>query len=220
MFNPIWSGRIDASSFAICMIVGIILGILTSLCFQYRNRQSSSFSLTLALLPTTVAVIIMLVNGNIGTGVAVAGAFALIRFRSVAGKARDIIAIFVSMTMGLALGMGYVSLSIVFFVIVAICTLVLVSIDFGHNDERSKIVKIVIPENLNYEHAFDDIFEKYTKYHKLEKVRTTNMGTLFELTFDILFKQKEISKEFIDEIRVRNGNLNIIVGEISEEEIL
>jgi len=198
----------------------MLLGVLTALVFSYKNRESASFARTLALLPMTVATIIMLVNGNIGTGVAVAGAFALVRFRSAPGTGREIAAIFTTMALGLALGMGYVGVAVLFFVLVAVFTLVLTKIDFGAVSRAEKQLKITIPENFNYEGLFDDIFQKYKVDVRLERVRTTNMGTLYELTYHAQFADAQVPKAFIDELRTRNGNLNIVIGDFSEREML
>ena len=196
------------------------LGILTAIVFSYRSRQSASFSPALAILPMAVAVVIMMVNGNVGTGVAVAGTFALVRFRSLPGTAREIAAIFSAMAMGLALGMGYVGLAAIFFLLVAVLTLALTSIGFGSAPAKEKELKITIPENFDYNGLFDDIFEKYTKHSRLAKVRTTNMGTLYELTYDVQLADGTVPKAFIDEIRTRNGNLGITIGDYSVKEAL
>lgn len=167
-----------------------------------------------------VAIIIMLVNGNIGTGVAVAGAFALVRFRSVPGTAREICAIFIAMAIGLALGMGYVGIAVIFFVLASAFTLLLTGLRFGAVSRHEKQMKITLPENFEYEGLFDDIFEQYTDRCELIRVRTTNMGTLFELTYDVVLADSGISKKMIDELRTRNGNLNIVIGDFTEKDVL
>ena len=177
-------------------------------------------ALTLALLPMTVAVIILLVNGNIGTGVAVAGAFALIRFRSVPGTAREIAAIFTEMALGLALGMGYVGLAVLFFAIVSALTLALTAMRFGAPSAREKQMRITVPENVDYETVFDDVFASHGVRAQLERVRTTNMGPLFEVTYMLTFPHDRVPKAFIDELRTRNGNLNIAIGAPVEHETL
>ncbi|MCD8395873.1 MAG: DUF4956 domain-containing protein [Lachnospiraceae bacterium] len=220
MLNSIMTSPITLQPLLICLGTAMLLGVLTALVFSYKNRESASFSLTLALLPMTVATIIMLVNGNIGTGVAVAGAFALVRFRSAPGTGREIAAIFTTMALGLALGMGYVGVAVLFFVLVAVFTLVLTKIDFGAASQAEKQLKITIPENFNYEGLFDDIFQKYKVDVRLERVRTTNMGTLYELTYHAQFADAQVPKAFIDELRTRNGNLNIVIGDFTEREML
>lgn len=216
MLNSIIETPITLPSLLICLAAAMILGVLTAAVFLYRSRHSASFALTLALLPMAVAVVIMLVNGNIGTGVAVAGAFALVRFRSVPGTAREIAAIFTAM----ALGMGYLGIAVIFFVLAALFTLVLTAVNFGAAPRTEKQLKITIPENYNYEGLFDDVFQNYQIQAGLERIRTTNMGTLFELTYHASFPGGRIPKEFLDELRARNGNLTIVVGDVMEKEML
>ena len=208
------------STFLICTAVSIVLGILTALVYMFRNRCSQSFAITLAVLPAIVQVVIMLVNGNIGAGVAVAGAFSLVRFRSAPGTAKEIGAIFLAMAIGLATGMGYVTLAVLFFVIIGTFMLLLNLVKFGDGDRAERSLKITIPENLDYDGIFDDLFTQYTERATLEKVKTSNMGTLYELQYSIVLKSKEIPKAFIDELRTRNGNLNITCSKVSEKETL
>lgn len=220
MLNSIFTGEQNIVSLLICLVSAMVLGVLTSLVFLYKSKHSSGFALTLALLPMAVAVVIMLVNGNLGVGVAVAGAFTLVRFRSVPGTAREIAAIFTSMALGLAIGMGCIGIAFIFFVLISIFTLILTAINFGAASKQEKSLKITIPESFDYEGLFDDIFKKYNVSAQLQKIRTTNMGTLFELTYSAVFPDGKVTKEFIDELRTRNGNLNIVVGDFSDKEIL
>ena len=219
-FSSIIENTITLRSFLICTAVSIVLGILTALVYMFKNRCSQSFAVTLAVLPTIVEVVIMLVNGNIGAGVAVAGAFSLVRFRSAPGTAKEIGTIFLAMAIGLATGMGYVTLAFVLFVIIAVCMLVLNAVNFGGREDSLRTLKITIPENLDYDGVFDDLFEKYTYKAELEKVKTSNMGTLFDLQYTIALKSAEMPKEFLDEIRTRNGNLNITCSKYSVKETL
>ena len=220
MLNSIFTGEQTLISLLVCLGSSMVLGVLTALVFLYKSKHSAGFALTLALLPMAVAVVIMLVNGNLGVGVAVAGAFTLVRFRSVPGTAREIAAIFTSMALGLALGMGYIGIAVIFFVLIAIFTLILTAMNFGAGSKHEKSLKITIPESFNYDGLFDDVFEKFGVRANLRKIKTTNMGTLFELTYDAVFPAGGISKEFIDELRTRNGNLNIVVGDFTDREIL
>ena len=221
MLNSIFtSGQITGTAFLVTLGLALILGIGTALLCMYKNKYSQSFAVTLAMLPATVAVVIMLVNGNIGAGVAVAGGFSLVRFRSAAGTAREIGMIFLAMTLGLALGMGYVGLAVCFFLVMAVFTAVLTTVDFGGKKEGERTLKISIPESLDYEGLFDDLFAKYTTRSDLDKVKTTNMGTLYELTYHIVLKDASKTKEFLDEIRCRNGNLTIVCGRAVEKEAL
>ena len=220
MLNSIFAESQDIVSLLICFASSIALGVLTALVFLWKNKHSAGFALTLALLPMAVAMVIMLVNGNLGVGVAVAGAFALVRFRSVPGTAREISAIFTSMAIGLALGMGYIGIAVIFFILIAAFALILTAIDFGAPSKHEKSLKITIPESFDYTGLFDEVFEKFGVKVTLRKIRTTNMGTLFELTYDAVFPDGNIPKEFIDEIRTRNGNLNIVVSDFTDKEIL
>ncbi len=220
MLSTIFENGMTMQSLLVSLVAALALGILTAAVFLYKDNHSASFAMALALLPMAIALVIMLVNGNIGTGVAVAGAFALVRFRSVPGTAREIAAIFVDVALGLALGMGYIGIAILFFVIAALATLLLTAVHFGGRPVSEKQVRITVPENLNYEGLFDDIFRKYTQSHELKKVRTTNMGTLFELTYVVMFKEEEVPKGFLDAVRTRNGNLSVVVSEVEERETL
>ena len=220
MLDTIIGTQITLGVFLICTGVSLVLGLCSALLYMYKNSYSQSFVVTLAMLPAIVQVMIMLVNGNIGAGVAVAGAFALVRFRSVPGTAREIGMIFLSMAIGLATGMGYVALAVIAFVIIAAAMLLLTALRFGEGDAEERVLKITIPENLDYEGLFDDLFVIYTKSHTLDKVKTSNMGTLYELEYRIVPKNGGVPKEFLDEIRCRNGNLNIVCGRISTAERL
>ena len=219
-FSSIIGTQITPVTFLICTAVSLVLGVLTALVYKHKNRCSQSFAVTLAILPAIVQVVIMLVNGNIGAGVAVAGAFSLVRFRSAPGTAKEIGAIFLAMAIGLATGMGYVTLAVLFFAIIGVFMIVLNLIKFGDGDENERTLKITIPENLDYDGIFDDLFTLYTKKATLEKVKTSNMGTLYELEYSIILKSNEIPKQFIDEIRCRNGNLNITCSKVGTKEAL
>ena len=220
MLNSIFTESHTLASLLVCLGVSIALGVLNSLVFLWKSKHSAGFALTLALLPMAVAVVIILVNGNLGAGVAVAGAFTLVRFRSVPGTAREIAAIFTSMAIGLALGMGCVGIAVIFFVLIAAFTMILTAIDFGAPSKHEKSLKITIPESFDYTGLFDEVFEKFGVKVTLQKIRTTNMGTLFELTYGAVFPSESIPKEFIDEIRTRNGNLNIVVSDFTDKEVL
>ena len=158
----------------------------------------------------------MLVNGNLGTGVAVMGAFGLVRFRSAPGNAREIGSVFLAMAIGLATGMGYLGIAVLLLLIIGAAILILTGIPFGSQSFSQKELKVTIPENLDYAGIFDDLFEKYTKSAELMKVRTTNMGSLYELCYRIELKKEEEEKEMLDDIRCRNGNLTIVCGRIAE----
>ena len=220
MLESIIQTQITAQVFAICTAVSLALGLGTALLCMYKSRYTQSFIITLAMLPAVVQVVIMLVNGNIGAGVAVAGTFSLVRFRSAPGTAREIGMIFLAMAIGLATGMGYVALAVFFFLVMAVFVLALTALHFGGGDEHERELKITIPENLDYDGLFDDLFEKYTRSARLERVKTTNMGTLYELHYRVVLKTGRIPKEFLDELRCRNGNLNIVCGRTAAKEAL
>ena len=210
MLDSILTSGLTLPTFLICTAASLILGLLTALVCMYRQRCSRGFAVTLAILPAMVQMVILLVNGNIGAGVAVAGAFSLVRFRSAPGTGREISAIFLAMAIGLATGMGYVTLAVLFFLILAGVMLLLTAVKFGRGQEAARVLKITIPEDLDYDGLFDDLFERYTGSHSLEKVKTTNMGTLYELRYRITLKKEPVPKAFLDELRCRNGNLNIV----------
>lgn len=212
MLNSVISEAVTVPSFLICVLSALLLGLLTALVFMFKSRQTQSLTLSIALLAPVVTVVIMLVNGNVGAGLAVAGTFALVRFRSVPGTAREITALFVSVALGLACGMGYVGLAVLFFLIMAVAVLILAALHFGESGADARQLKITIPENLDYDGLFDDLFEKYTLSHELVQVKTTNMGTLYELSYDVQLKGQGINQQFLDDIRCRNGNLTVICG--------
>lgn len=209
MLNSILGTELTLTSFLICTGVSLLLGVGTALVAGYHSRSTQSLAITLAILPAVVQAVIMLVNGSIGAGIAVAGAFSLVRFRSAPGTAREIAAIFLAMAIGLATGMGYVGLAVLLFLILAGAMLALTAMRFGQKEDAGRILKITIPEDLDYDGLFDDLFERYTTAHTLEKVKTTNMGTLYELCYRITLRQEPVPKVFLDELRCRNGNLNI-----------
>ena len=209
MLNSILGTELTLTSFLICTGVSLLLGVGTALVAGYRSRSTQSLAVTLAILPAVVQAVIMLVNGSIGAGIAVAGAFSLVRFRSAPGTAREIAAIFLAMAIGLATGMGYVGLAALLFLILAGAMLALTVLRFGQKEDAGRILKITIPEDLDYDGLSDDLFERYTIAHTLEKVKTTNMGPLYELRYRITLRQEPVPKVFLDELRCRNGNLNI-----------
>lgn len=220
MFDSIITNQMTLSVFLICIVSAMVLGVLNALVFSHNCRHSKAYSLTLAVLPAMVTLVIMMVNGNIGAGLAVAGTFALVRFRSEPGSAREIAGIFMSTSIGCAMGMGYVGLAVVYFLVVDGVVLLLSAINFGDNSDVHRTLKITVPENLDYDGVFDDILRQYTRKYDLTKVRSTNMGTLFELTYDIYLKDAKVRKEFLDAIRVRNGNLNVVCSKDSDKEMI
>lgn len=211
LFESIFKDGATPKTFIICLLFGLLLGAIFSVMCHYKTRSSKSFFVATALMPVTVAMVILLVNGNIGVGVAVAGAFSLVRFRSAPGTAKEISIIFIAMATGLALGIGYVAYASIFTVLSGVVLMFCSHFRFWEVNGNSleKILKITIPENLNYQSVFGDIFDEYLDRCELLKVRTTNMGSMFRLTYSIKLKSNDIQKEFIDQIRCRNGNLEV-----------
>ena len=210
LFTSVLTSGITAGSFAACTTASLIFGLVLSLSHMFKNSSTKSYAVTVALLPLIVQTVIMLVNGNLGTGVAVAGAFSLVRFRSVPGSAKEILNIFMAMAAGLGTGVGYIGLTAVF-VLAACGTNILFSVTrFGEQPEGEREIRITVPESLNYTDEFDELFKEYTAFHRLKKVKTSNMGSLYQLTYTVRLKNPAREKELIDSMRCRNGNLDII----------
>ena len=199
----------------VCVGASLVLGIVIALVYMYRNVYSKSFVVTLALLPAMVQSVILLVNGNLGVGVAVMGAFSLVRFRSIPGSASEIASIFFAMAVGLATGMGFIGYAVLFTAVISIMMLLYNTVPFGEGNASLRCLKITIPEDLDYTDIFDDLFGEYTTKATLEQVRTTNLGSLYELKYTVTLKQVQREKEMIDQIRQRNGNLNISCSRVS-----
>ncbi len=205
---------ISLADFLLCLGFSLVLGLVMALVYMYRSRYTKSFVVTLALLPAVVCVVIMMVNGNVGTGVAVAGAFSLVRFRSVPGTAKEICTLFLAMGAGLIAGMGYLGFATVFTLVMCVAFLVYNRLDFGSRKNAAlyKTFTITIPEDLDYSHVFEDIFSAYATDANLVRVKTTNMGSMFRLTYNVTLRDADHEKEMIDKLRCRNGNLEISVS--------
>ena len=193
----------------LCSLVSLVLGVIIALSFNFRNKKSRGFMMTLSALPFIVQIVIMLVNGNVGTGVAVMGAFSLVRFRSVPGNAKDICSIFLAMAVGLATGTAHLILATIAVVTVCALNIIFTLLPDNKAADAEKELTVLIPESLDYDSVFDDIFEKYTGESELTQVKTVNMGSLYKLKYTVKLKDKTKEKEMLDEIRVRNGNLEI-----------
>ena len=218
LLNSVLTGvyaGMDVRTFLMCLAASALCGVLLAGIHAYRNHSTLNFLMTLILLPMLVQAVIMMVNGNLGTGVAIVGAFSLIRFRSIPGTSKEIGTIFFAMATGLATGMGYIGFAAIITILVGALMIVLCKAGFGDKKDETLQLKIVIPENLNFNGAFDDIFEKYTNKAKLDKVKTTNLGSMFELNFLVSLKKDADQKAMIDEIRVRNGNLTVAMGTVT-----
>ncbi len=196
------------------LCTGLILGILIASAYKISNVPTGKFAIILAILPMLVAAVIMLVNGSVGASVAVLGAFGLVRFRSAAGGAAEIGYIFFAMAAGLAIGMGFLTLAVLLTGMVLVTIFVLEKIGFAEPAAKERTLKITIPESLSYSEMFDDLFHHYTKKVQLTSVRTSGMGTLYELNYRLKMKDTRMEKEFIDALRCRNGNLDILMGQV------
>ena len=222
MLNNMFQGIFDTDmttviavpDFLLCVGCALVIGLILAGAYMYVTRYTKSFVATLAVLPAIVCVVIMMVNGNVGAGVAVAGAFSLVRFRSVPGSAKEIGAIFLAMGTGLVAGMGYLGYAFLVAVILGGVTLLYNKVDFGAGKKAAlyKTLHITIPENLDYTGVFDKILKQYTKTYEVVQVKSTNMGSLFKLTYKITLKNAEEEKALIDALRCRNGNLEISVS--------
>lgn len=214
LFDTDMTAVISVGDFLLCIGCALALGLLLSFSYMYRSRYTKSFVVTLAVLPAVVCVVIMMVNGNVGAGVAVAGAFSLVRFRSVPGTAREISMLFLAMGAGLIAGMGYLGYALLFTVILCAVSLLYNRLDFGAKKNAAvyKTLNITIPEDLDYTGVFEEIFEKYASSWELVRVKTTNMGSLFRLTYNLTLLPGVSEKAMIDALRCRNGNLEITVS--------
>ena len=222
MLNEIFQGLFDTdltqviaiSDFLLCIGCSMVIGLLLACSYMYRTIYTQSFVITLALLPAVVCAVIMMVNGNIGTGVAVAGAFSLVRFRSVPGTAKEIGILFLAMGAGLIAGMGYLAYALLFTVILGTVSILYSRLNLGVPRQAGlcKTLHITIPEDLDYTTVFDDLLQKYVSTYQLASVKTTNLGSMFRLTYHLTLKEAGVEKQLIDELRCRNGNLEISVS--------
>ncbi len=214
LFDTEMTDVIPLPDFLLCVCSALVIGVLLAAFYMYRTRYTKSFVATLALLPAVVCVVIMMVNGNVGTGVAVAGAFSLVRFRSVPGSAKEIGAIFLAMGTGLIVGMGYLGYAFLCAILLGFVSALYNRLDFGSQRKGSlyKTLHITIPEDLDYTDVFEPILKEYTSACELVQVKTTNMGSLFRLTYNLTLRSPGKEKEMIDKLRCRNGNLEISVS--------
>ena len=216
LFLPVYTStdQITASVYLVCSLASLALGAVIAFAAGFRSRQSKSFMLALLLIPVIVQMVIMLVNDNVGAGVAVMGAFSLVRFRSAPGSAKEIVSIFLAMATGLATAKGYIALAAVFVIVISLIMIISTYVRFKEKDDLVRELKITIPEDLNYAHEFDDLFDTYTKRSKLLNVKTTNMGSLYKLSYEVELKSEDNVQSFIDDLRTRNGNLEISLCDI------
>ena len=209
LFSTIFTGSFTIKQFLIAIVVSLILGFFVSLYYMFNNEHSASLSYALVLIPAIETIVIMMINDNLGAGIAVAGSFSLIRFRSIKGNAKELTCIFLSMAIGIMCGTGYVALAALFVVIVLVVAMIMKAVNFGDDKGHCKL-KITVPESLNYEGIFDEVLNKYSRDYKLISVKTVNLGSLFRIEYDINMKDTSSIKPMIDELRERNGNLEIL----------
>ena len=214
LFDTEMTTVIPVADFLLCVASALVLGLLLAWMYMYKTRYTKSFVATLALLPAVVCVVIMMVNGNVGTGVAVAGTFSLVRFRSIPGTAREIGAIFLAMGAGLVAGMGYLAYAFLVAIVLGGAGVLFTRLDLDRDKKaaRYKTLHITIPEDLDYEGVFDDLLKQYAAEYELTQVKTTNMGSLFRLTYDLTLRRTGTEKDLIDQLRCRNGNLEITLS--------
>ena len=203
---------VDPAMMMLAIGVSLLLGLVVAKVYQFKTVYSKSFVMSLALLPTLIAIVIFLVNGSLGAGVAVMGAFSLIRFRSAPGGAKELVSIFLVMTIGIAIGMGYLVFATVFTLIMSLVMLLLEVVNFGQMKHSMRQLTIVIPESLDYESIFDDIFNQAANHVELANVKTSDMGSLFKIKYIIQLNGRMTEKELIDALRTRNGNLEIAIS--------
>ena len=209
MFSSILGGTLTISNFAICLSVALALGFVVSVMHMKTTKSNKNFVTTLFVLPALVTTVILLVNGNLGTSVAVLGAFSLVRFRSIPGNSKEILSVFFAMAIGLAVGVGYIGFAAIFTIAISLIVALLSIFNFGQSTRNTKMLKILIPEDLDYTEVFNDIFNDYVDSSDMVSAKTVNMGSIFELTYRVDLKKNINEKEFIDKLRVRNGNLKI-----------
>lgn len=203
---------VSTVDFLMCCVASIVLGAAVAGIYMFRHTYSKNFVVTLALLPLIVQMVITLVNGNLGAGIAVMGVFNLVRFRSIPGSAKDIGSVFLAMAIGLATGMGFIALAVLFTVIVGIVNVAYVLSPFGKPQEPAKVLRVTVPEDLEFDGMFDDVLGRYTSEHELTEVRTTNMGSLYQLEYRVRLAQAGMEKRLMDEVRCLNGNLKVSLG--------
>ncbi len=203
---------VSTLEFLMCCIASLVLGAAVAAIYMFRHNYSKNFVVTLALLPLIVQMVITLVNGNLGAGIAVMGVFNLVRFRSIPGSAKDIGSVFLAMAVGLATGMGFIGLAVLFTIIVAIANVAYVLSPFGQPQQPAKVLRITVPEDLEFSGMFDNVLARYAAEHELTEVRTTNMGSLYQLEYAVRLVQPGLEKQLIDEVRCLNGNLKVSLG--------
>lgn len=220
MFNTIFDNTatgLSVDTVLICAVVALVLGVVIAFTHLKTSRTTKGFAITLATLPLLVMAVMIMINGNLGTSIAILGAFSLIRFRSIQGDAKELLSVFFVMMVGLALGMGHVLFAVVITAIAVAAIVVFSKTSFLEPNTYNRSLKIVIPEDLDYDEVFDDVFAKYTKKAELVKTKTMNMGSLYKLTYNVTLKKGIKEKAFLDEIRVKNCNLKVLLSQPESE---
>lgn len=218
MFSSVLTESLSLISFVECIGVALLLGLVISFVHMKTSAYSKNFAITLAVIPALIGTVIMMVNGNLGTSIAILGSFSLIRFRSIPGNSKEIMNVFFAMAVGLACGTGYVAFAALITAVISLFTVLLSISNFGEDKSGVKVLKVVVPEDMDYTSIFDDIFKVYTKEANLFASKTINMGSMYELTYNVKLKDAKEEKAFLDEIRVRNGNLKVSLSHPLMEE--
>ena len=223
MFNSIFDASATGQNITtvlICAAVALVLGMVVAITHMKTSQTSKSFLVTIATLPVLVMAVMIMINGNLGTSIAILGAFSLIRFRSIQGQAKELLSVFFSMMIGLACGMGHVLFAVIITIITVFAIIIFTYFHILEPNKKQRVLKIVIPEDLDYEDVFDDVFKKYTTKAELVRMKTINMGSLYKLTYDVTLRSGIKEKAFLDEIRVKNSNLKVLLSHpCLEEEI-
>lgn len=223
MFNSIFDASATGQKITtvlICAAVALVLGMVVAITHMKTSQTSKSFLVTIATLPILVMAVMIMINGNLGTSIAILGAFSLIRFRSIQGQAKELLSVFFSMMIGLACGMGHVLFAVIITIITVLAIIIFTYFHILEPNKKQRVLKIVIPEDLDYEDVFDDVFKKYTTKAELVRMKTINMGSLYKLTYDVTLRSGIKEKAFLDEIRVKNSNLKVLLSHpCLEEEI-
>ncbi len=223
MFNSVFDTAavgLNITTILLCSGAAIALGLVIAFTHLKTSRTSKNFLITLTILPLLVEVVMLMVNGSLGTSIAILGAFSLIRFRSIAGNSKEISSVFFAMAVGLALGMGHILFAAVVTAITVMVILILSKSKIFNLSAQPQTLKITIPEDLDYSHVFDAEFKKYTNYHELVRSKTSNMGSLYVLTYEVSLKKTANEKEFLDAIRVKNSNLKVLLSHVSKEALI
>ena len=223
MFNTIFdasTSSLDISSISICSGAALVLGFIVALTHLKTSTTSKNFLITLTILPLLVEVVMLMVNGSLGTSIAILGAFSLVRFRSIQGNSKEIASVFLAMAIGLALGMGHVLFAAAITAIAVAAILLLTFAPIFDLRSQPQTLTITVPEDFDYTNAFDDIFSKYTCHSELVRSNTTNMGSLYQLTYAVNLKKSAKEKEFIDALRVRNANLKISLSRVAKDAMI